>query len=413
MYTVFEAIQAILQQVPVPQKEQVSLLQALHRVLVQDVLASEESPAFPKALMDGFAVSVTKGLVHAGQLSEDSEPLRLRVVETVVAGQVPHREPNQNEAVRIMTGAPVPSNCCCVVPVEQVEFHEQHPEWVVIHRNQLVLGANILAMGAIAHVGDLLLHAGTQLQPSQIGALAEFGISSVSVSKRPRVAVLATGNELVHFSRQPGAGCIRNSNQPMLAAQIQTANAIPQLLGIAKDSAESLQAGISAGLRADVLLLTGGVSAGILDLVPQQLEMAGVTQIFHGVLMKPGKPLWFGIRKDRGHVCLVFGLPGNPVSSLACFELFVRPALRLLSGLPGESLFHATLTEPFQVWGHRPVYQPVALSQKCGTMLAQPVPWSNSSDLKATVNANGMALLEPEHGPYGAGECVTVWPWNW
>jgi molybdopterin molybdotransferase len=412
MLTVFEATQAVLQHVPVPQKEQVSLLQALHRVLVQDVLVPEESPAFPKALMDGFAVSVTTDMAQSGRLIDDSESLRLRVVETVVAGQVPHRKPNQNEAVRIMTGAPIPSGCCCVVPVEHVEFHEQDPEWVVIPRKQLVFGANILAAGAIAHVGDLLLTAGTQLQPSQVGALAEFGISLVPVSKNPSVAVLATGNELVHFSRQPGAGCIRNSSQPMLAAQIQTANGIPQLLGIAKDSTESLKAGISVGLRADVLLLTGGVSAGIHDLVPQQLEMAGVTRIFHGVLMKPGKPLWFGIRKDRGHVCLVFGLPGNPVSSLACFELFVRPALRRLSGLPGESLCQATLTEPFQVWGHRPVYQPVALSQKCGTMLARPVPWSNSSDLKATVNANGMALLEPEHGPYGAGECVSVWLWN-
>jgi molybdopterin molybdotransferase len=293
-----------------------------------------------------------------------------------------------------------------------VEFREQNPEWVVIPRDQVVLGANILARGAIAGVGDPLLKAGTQLQPSQVGALVEFGISRVSVSKRPHVAVLATGNELVHFTQQPGVGQIRNSNQPMLAAQIQSANSIPQLLGIARDSAESLRAGISAGLQADVLLLTGGVSAGILDLVPQQLELAGVVRVFHGVLMKPGKPLWFGIRNDRDRVCLVFGLPGNPVSSLACFELFVRPALRRLSGLPWELLFQATLTEPFQVCGHRPVYQPVALSLNCGTMTARPVPWSNSSDLRATVDANGMALLEPEHGRYGAGECVTVWPWS-
>jgi len=412
MHTVFDARQAILQHVQVPRREQVSLLDALHRVLLEDVIVPEEAPAFPKALMDGFAVSITVDSVHAGQSGGDSEPFRLRVVETVVAGQVPQRNPNSNEAIRIMTGAPVPSNCCCVVPVEHVEFHEKHPEWVVVPRSQIVLGANVLARGAIAHTGDSLLKAGTQLHPSQIGALAEFGISSVTVSKRPEVAVLATGNELVHFTQQPGVGQIRNSNQPMLSAQIQTANAVPQLLGIAMDSAESLGVGISAGLQADVLLLTGGVSAGILDLVPQQLELAGVTRVFHGVLMKPGKPLWFGIRRDRDHVCLVFGLPGNPVSSLACFELFVRPALRRLSGLPGESLFHATLTEPFQVWGNRPVYQPVALSQKCGTMTARPVSWSNSSDLKATVDANGMALLEPEHGRYGAGECVTVWPWN-
>lgn len=168
---------------------------------------------------------------------------------------------------------------------------------------------------------------GTQLQPQQIAALAEFGEACVPVFRQPTVAVLATGDELIPFNEPLRLGAIRNSNEPMLAAQAATCNAIPVSLGVARDNIEELSLRIQQGLQHDVLLLSGGVSAGTLDLVPQQLATVGVEQIFHGVNMKPGKPLWFGIRRMESRTTLVFGLPGNPVSSLVCFELFVRPCL--------------------------------------------------------------------------------------
>ena len=183
--------------------------------------------------------------------------------------------------------------------------------------------ANLMRQGGAARQGSRLLTAGTQLQPQQIAALAEFGQATVPVYCRPTVAVLATGDELISCDQPLRPGAIRNSNEPMLLAQAATCGACPVSLGIARDTIAELSMRIQQGLDHDVLLLSGGVSAGTLDLVPQQLAAAGVEQIFHGVNMKPGKPLWFGIRRRESRTTLVFGLPGNPVSSLVCFELFV------------------------------------------------------------------------------------------
>jgi molybdopterin molybdotransferase len=200
----------------------------------------------------------------------------------------------------------------------------------------------------------------------------------------------------------------------MLMAQAATCGACPVSLGVARDTVAELSLGIQRGLEHDVLLLSGGVSAGTLDLVPQQLAAAGVEQVFHGVDMKPGKPLWFGTRHEKFRTTLVFGLPGNPVSSLVCFELFVRPALEKISGIsgqPGRGLV-ARLSESFAVKGNRPVYQPAVISVQDGQFIVRPVAWNGSSDLKATVEANGMALMLSAHGNYTVGEFVPVWLWG-
>jgi molybdopterin molybdotransferase len=237
--------------------------------------------------------------------------------------------------------------------------------------------------------------------------------------RRLSVAVLATGDELVGVEQTPAPGMIRNSNEPMLVAQASTTGARVVGLGIARDTLDSLKPSVAAGLKHDVLLLSGGVSAGILDLVPSQLADAGVRQIFHGVHMKPGKPLWFGVL-DRMSPCemsgvwrtYVFGLPGNPVSSLACFELFVRPLLNAMQGAPAQSAVSASLTEDFSVSGDRPVYQPAYLFIRDSQLMASAIPWSSSSDLKATVEANGMIELLPEHVKYNAGSIVRGWLWG-
>jgi len=386
--------------------ESVALTAALNRVLAVDLLTPHDSPPFHKSLMDGFAVT-TSAIDH-------QEMIQLAVVETITAGMVPSKAVTQKNAVRIMTGATLPANCDCVVPIEQVQFDEASPDHVVIPREAIFAEANLIRQGGAARQGTQLLAAGTQLQPQQIAALAEFGQASVPVYRRPTVAVLATGDELIAFDQPLRPGAIRNSNEPMLMAQAATCGAFPVSLGVARDTVAELSQGIQRGLEHDVLLLSGGVSAGTLDLVPQQLAAAGVEQIFHGVDMKPGKPLWFGMRHRESRTTLVFGLPGNPVSSLVCFELFVRPALRKASGITNQNPtgLMARLSQSFSVKGSRPVYQPAVISIHEGQLLVRPVAWNGSSDLKATVEANGMVLLSSAHGPYTAGELVPVWFWG-
>jgi len=410
MLSVSDALDLILRQVHAGSSETISLSEGLTRILADGLFVPEDSPPFDKSLMDGFAVHIDEsGSANAGGPST----VELKIAETITAGNLPTAAVRTGLASRIMTGAPLPDGCNCIVPIEQTQFIETHPHTVTIPRTALVSEAHLMRRGTAAKAGTTLLRRGTRLQPQQIAALAEFGFAQINVQKPPSVAVLATGDELVAVDQPATFGRIRNSNEPMLIAQIAASDARPVSLGIARDEESQLRERIQRGLQHDFLLLTGGVSAGLLDLVPQQLRAAGVTQVFHGVHMKPGKPLWFGVLEEAGRRCLVFGLPGNPVSSLACFELFVRPALQKFCGSAVPTTQpKALLTEPISVRGNRPVYQPVAISIVGNQLAAQPVPWSGSSDLKATVDANGMALLMPDNGRYAVGDLVDVWLWG-
>ena len=406
MLSVEDALAIVVAKALPGASETVELMNALQRVLAVDLLTPHDSPPFDKSLMDGFAVTTSA--------VDDQEMIRLAVAETITAGMIPSKAVTTTNTVRIMTGAILPANCNCVVPIEQTQFDETAPEQVVIPRDAMVAEAHLMRQGSAARKGSQLLAAGTQLQPQQIAALAEFGQAHVTVYRRPTVAVLATGNELIAWDQPLRPGAIRNSNEPMLMAQAATCGACPVSLGVALDNVADLSLGIQKGLGHDVLLLSGGVSAGTLDLVPRQMAAAGVEQIFHGVDLKPGKPLWFGTRHRESRTTLVFGLPGNPVSSLVCFELFVRPALRRISGISSQntSVMAARLSQSFVVKGNRPVYQPAVISVFDGQFLVRPVVWNGSSDLKATVEANGMALMSSSHGPYTAGELVPVWFWG-
>lgn len=409
MLSVSEALNLVLQDAKPGPAEPILLADCLSRVIAQDLLVTSDSPLFDKALMDGFAVCVRDRVSSSAAAGSSSQTFP--IAETITAGCLPGVRLHLGLASRIMTGAQLPLGCNCVVPIEQVQFHEQQPETVTIPTSAMSPEANIMRRGAAARAGSVLLRAGTRLQPQHIAALAEFGIGTLSVHRRPSMAVLATGDELIAIDQPLEPGKIRNSNEPMLLAQGSVSGAVPISLGIARDDVRQLRQAIELGLQHDFFLLTGGVSAGLLDLVPQQLREAGVQQVFHGVHMKPGKPLWFGTRVHKSR-CLVFGLPGNPVSSLACFELFVRPAIQVFCGLSPASSTQAVLSDPVQIKGDRPVYQPVFVSIDDRQVNARPVPWSSSSDLRATVEANGMALLQPEHGPYRSGESVEVWLWG-
>ena len=411
LLTVQQALQRALQAAVVMDTEDVLLEQGAGLRLATDLLVPQDLPAADRAMMDGFAVAQPA----PGSDQDPQSAAVFTVVETVTAGMVPQRVLESGQSARIMTGALVPPGTRCVVPVERTSLPGSPAgalEQVSVPLEFLKPQAHILPAGSLARRGDILLSAGTQIRAQHIALLAEHGFARIPVHRRVEAAVLATGNELVHHSESPPPGCIRNSNAPMLQAQLSAAGAIPRMLRTAQDSLEGLRRQIQTGLRADVLLLTGGVSAGILDLVPQVLREEGVEEILHGVRMKPGKPLFVGVLRQSGRQCLVFGLPGNPVSSLACFELFVRPVLERMGGRTSVSSLRALLTRNFTVRGDRTICQPVQLRLSEGHLTAEPLAWNSSADLKSASDANGMAIFEPERGDYVAGEMVQVISWD-
>lgn len=376
----------------------VPLSECLGQTLAQDVIAKTDSPPFDKSLMDGFAVRSSD--VSAGKAE-------LKIIEIITAGQVPRQVVGEGEAAQIMTGAPIPSGADLVVKIEETTVVESR---VRVISNSVKSGMNILRRGTSVRSGAVVLRAGTKLNGSRIGALAELGLARIDVYRRPRVAILATGDELVPVEELPGPGQIRNSNESMLIAQIQSSGAIPVPLGIARDNREELRQKIEMGLQCDMLVLSGGVSAGILDLVPSELHAAGVREVFHQVALKPGKPMWFG----AGQNTCVFGLPGNPVSSLVCCELFVRSGIKRMMGedsfLP--EAIPARLEHDYSARADRPTYHPASLIWSGGVPVVRLVPWHGSSDLCGTVAANSMAFLSGEAHDYRSGDTLQVFKWE-
>lgn len=411
MLTVQQAHEAILREVHPFEPSVIKLDDALGLVLAEDIVSDVDSPRFDKALMDGVAVRSAD--LRSGQKA-------LKIVEQVTAGRVPTRAVKTGEATQIMTGAPLPEGADCVVPVEQAEFNSDGG--VSLSAVGVRPGTNVMPRGTALKVGDRVLAAGRVLEPQHLGALAELGRHEIRARRRPRVAVLATGDELVPVSTVPGPGQIRNSNESMLTAQIRRTGGEPLPLGIARDNETELRQRVEAGLHCDVLLLSGGVSAGKRDLVPLALEAAGVRQVFHKVHVKPGKPVWFGVRdadsantdEKRPSRCYVFGLPGNPVSSMVCFELFARTAIRRLMGVEAARpvALRARLACKHEARGDRPTYHPACMRIDDDGPLVRPLVWHGSSDLQSTVNANAMAVFPAGDYSYAAGDFVDVVEWK-
>lgn len=311
-----------------PSAERVELGDAAGRVLAQPLFADRDQPPFARSTRDGFAC----------RASETSAHLPLTVVGSTHAGEAPAGPLPPGAAWEIMTGAPVPAGADAVAMIEHVEVVEGQLR--LLPPRTLKPGENIVAQGAQAREGDSLLRAGTALKPAQIALAAACGCAALDVFVRPRVAILATGDELVPVESSPAPGQIRNSNGPMLAALVAAAGAEPWLLPAAADNAQALDAALAQAAEADLLLISGGVSAGKFDLVEPALARAGARFHFIGVRIQPGKPLVFGElpgshaganQNKKGAKCF-FGLPGNPVSSAVTFLLFAAPVLAALAG---------------------------------------------------------------------------------
>ena len=404
MLSAQEAFQLILETVKPASPEQRTLFEAWHCVLAEGTVSDLNIPPFDKALMDGFAVK-----------SSDCQngKATLQIQEIIYAGSVPTISLQSGQTSQIMTGAPLPEGADAVVQIEHCQIDEAARS-VKIDTGPVSPGKNMLPQSSVLEAGAPVLAAGTLLRPQEIGALAETGSPTVKVRRAPTVAILATGDELVAPEESPEPGQIRNSNEVMLHAQILQTDAKPQPLGITRDERNHLRSKIQEGLKSDFLLLSGGVSAGERDLVPSELEQAGVKQVFHMVNLKPGKPLWFGIlERSDGDPCYIFGLPGNPVSSMVCFELFVRTAIRQFMGFPSPrpQVQQARLKNDYHTSGNRPTYQPARLEWEAGESTVSPLITMGSADLNSTVKANAVALFPTGNQHYQAGLKVDVFLW--
>jgi len=316
MISVQDALRLVLADVPLMGSEMVGLTEACGRVLATAVQSSREVPSFSSSAMDGFAVRSAD--IVQGQTT-------LRVVETIGAGVVPRCRVEAGTAAKIMTGSVMPDGADTVVKVEDTSEHDDH----VRITTPAPAGANVRYPGEDVRRGDVVLTRGRLLRPADIGLLASIGCSVVRVHRRPTVAIVATGDELVELGQPLRPGQIVNSNAYTLAAAVQEAGGLPQVLGIARDEEDATRAMFEMALGADIVLSTGGVSMGVFDLVRGILAKLGVVEEFWKVAQKPGKPLTFGRREGSS----VFGLPGNPVSALVCFYIYVVPLLRTMMGL--------------------------------------------------------------------------------
>ena len=370
--------------------EAVALLDSMHRVLREDVLSDEDSPRFDKAIRDGFAVCF-----------EDLQqvPTELVVVGESRAGAAADVHVDRGRCCEIMTGAPLPVGANAVVMVE-------HTERITPGKVRILKTARenegLLRRGAEARKGERILSLGKRIGLADLGLLAGTGKSKVLVSSKPRVAVIATGDELVEVDDTPQPGQIRNSNTYTICAQVRDAGAEPVVLGIGRDNLEDLRKKIEQGLRHDILIVSGGVSMGKYDLVEKVFAELGVEVLFDKIAMKPGKPTVFGHRGET----FVFGLPGNPISTMVSFHVFVRPLiLSLLKAADTKpEILDAKLEAPAKCDPERAALVPALVRFDAGQYRIRTAPWKGSSDLAGLARANALIMIPRREGNLEAGD---------
>jgi len=415
MISVEQALDKILNYVHVLEDEECPILECLGQVLAEDVYSSLNVPPLDNSAMDGYAVQ-SRDTRGASQQS----PRFLRVIDTVAAGSMAGCEVEPGTAVRIMTGAPIPKGADSVVIFEDTdETQRQGSSTEIGILREAEAGLNIRRAGEDIAQGSMVLSQGAVLRPSEIGVLASLGRTTVRVIRRPIVAILATGDELVDISQPLPAGKIYNSNTYSLAALVRRYGGIPKILGIALDSEHSVVAKLRQGLDADMLITTGGVSAGDYDLVKDILAKQGEIS-FWTVRMKPGKPLAFGIIKGVSKAGIArniphLGLPGNPVSSMVTFELFVRPAILKMMGKKNltKPTIEAVVENPVVNRDRRRLFARVIVEKRNGQYFARLTGPQGSGILTSMTSANGLMIIPEDKAEVVAGDIVQVMMLDW
>ena len=414
MLSVEEALERILAVVPVLGHEEKPLAEAQGQVLARDILSRIDVPPMDNSAMDGYAVQSVS--VKGSSLRA---PRVLQVDQSVAAGELPKGVVSDGTAARIMTGAPLPDGADAVVPFEDTDESErgqgsETPPQIGIHK-EVRRGENLRPAGQDIEKGQKVLAKGALLSPPRIGVLASLGQSQVRVIRRPRVAILATGNELVEPGQDCEPGMIFDSNSYALAAAVRQSGGVPEVLGIAKDDFDAIGAKLQEGITSDLLITSAGVSKGDYDVVKDVLSRYGEID-FWSVRMRPAKPLAFGvIRGPSGRKVPHLGLPGNPVSALVAFEQFGRAAVYKMmgKGVARRAIVDAILEEPIVNRDGRRVYARVVVTKRDVTYYARLTGHQSSNLLTSMSSANGLAIC-PEDSPIQeAGEVVQVQILDW
>lgn len=382
---------------PIPARENVKLEDSVGRILAQEICADRDYPPFDRATRDGFAV-------RAADCREAGA--KLRVIGEIRAGGEFAKTVSAGECVRIMTGAAVPRGANAVVMIEHTRVGARENE-VTIER-VAETGMNIVPLGSESRAGDVLLRAKTRIGYAEIAIAGQVGRAELEVYRKPRVAILSTGDEVVAVDAQPGPFEIRNSNGVSLAAQAEIAGAETVLLGNAPDRTDELRKMIERGLEEDTLVLSGGVSMGKYDLVEEVLRGLGAELFFDALAIRPGRPAVFGICRGKP----VFGLPGNPVSTMVTFELLVVPAVDILSGGDARPLplLKAKLLKPVEQKAVLTHFLPAALDWTNGEATVSELSWQGSGDIATLARGNCFLVVHQSKVKLAAGEWVDVLP---
>ena len=414
MISVEEALAKIINSIQILDSEGKPLLDCLGQVLAEDVYSPFDVPPHDNSAMDGYAVQ-SESITGANY----KNPKVLRVVGEVAAGRVSDLKVGPGTAIRIMTGAFIPSGADVVVPFEDTDEIDRKQAAIskteIGVRVSLAEGCNIRRRGEDIAQGELVLTKGKLLRPADIGVLASLGKSMVSVIRRPLVGILATGNEVVEINQPLLPGKIYNSNSYSLAAQVLRYGGIPKLLGIAPDDVQQLTAAVREGLECDILVTSGGVSLGDYDVVKQVLATEGNVS-FWTVRMKPGKPLAFGMfKRSDGKQIPHLGLPGNPVSSMITFEVFARPAILKMMGRSNlvKSNITAVMEDSVGNKDGRRIFARVVVTRRDGKYFAHITGPQGSGILSSMTKANGLAIIPENTKEVKPGAPVEVMMLDW
>jgi len=392
MLPVEEAQERVLAEVQILGTEQMAFTEALGRVLREEVRATRDVPDGDNTAMDGYAV-------RADDITR--APVSLRVIENLPAGTVATKRVEQGTAIRIMTGALMPEGSDTVA---HVEITDAGSDVVTVHES-LKKGTNVRKRGEDMHAGDLVLAEGTPIHAAEVGVLASVQKPVVKVGRRPTVAILSTGDEIIDVGDAMVHGKVVNSNSYSLAALVREAGAIPRMIGIVPDTQEATVAAIESAIESDFVISSGGVSVGAYDFVKDALDALGAETKFWQVAMKPGKPVV--LSRVRGK--LYFGLPGNPVSCMVSFLLFIAPAIRKAMGqnvnlLP--PIVQTRIDAPLKSRGDRRNYMRVRVVARDGELVSQPMTSQGSGVSTSMIQANGFAIVETGVTRVEAGSMV-------